>query len=318
MRGTLFIVSSKSGTTLEPNVFRDYFFERVSGLLGGESAGDHFIAITHPGSELEEAARRDRFLRIAHGVKSIGGRYSALSNFGMVPGAVAGIDVQTLLERAQEMAHACASCVPVRGNPGLVLGAVIGAAHNAGIDKLTIVASPPIRDFGAWLEQLLAESTRQQGRGVISVDREPLGAPDAYGADRLFAYLRLEGEADAEQDRAIDALEAAGRPVVRIALPAREDLGGQFFQWEFATAVAGAVIGIGPFDQPDVEASKAETRKLTDEYEQTGSLPAEQPFFESEGVALFGEDPGADEDSLAGRLRAHLARIADGDYFALL
>ncbi len=319
MRRTLFIVSSKSGTTLEPNIFKEYFFERVSAVLGGEPPGDQFMAITDPGSQLEEVARRDGFRRVAHGVKSIGGRYSALSNFGMVPGTVAGIDVQTLLDRAQEMAHACASCVPVRGNPGLVLGAVIGAAHNAGIDKLTIIASPPVRDFGAWLEQLVAESTGKQGRGVIPVDREPLGAPETYGSDRLFAYLRLAAEADADQDRAVDALEAAGRPVVRIALLEREDLGGQFFQWEFATAVAGAVIGINPFDQPDVEAAKAETRKLTSRYEETGSLPAEEPFFEHDGIALHGPKPdGPAEESLEGYLRAHLDRLGERDYLALL
>jgi transaldolase / glucose-6-phosphate isomerase len=315
---TLFIVSSKSGTTLEPNIFKDYFFERVSGRLGGEPAGDHFIAITDPESELEEAARRDGFRHVAHGVKSIGGRYSALSNFGMAPGAVAGIDVHTLLERAHEMAHACASCVPARENPGLVLGAVIGAAHNAGRDKITIVTSPPIGDFGAWLEQLLAESTGKQGRGLIPIDREPLGPPDVYGEDRLFAYVRLAHEADPEQDRAVAELERAGRPVVRIELREREDLGGQFFQWKIATAVAGALIGINPFDQPDVEASKVETRKLTSEYEQSGSLPGEKPFFEGGGVSLFGDRPEADEDSLAGQLRAHLARIGPGDYFALL
>jgi transaldolase/glucose-6-phosphate isomerase len=314
---TLYIVSSKSGTTLEPNIFRDHFFGRTSQALGGEPGG-HFVAITDPGSALEEAARGDGFRHVAHGVKSIGGRYSALSNFGMVPGAAAGIDVQTLLERAHEMAHACASCVPARENPGLVLGATIGVAHHAGRDKVTIVTSPGVGDFGAWLEQLLAESTGKQGRGLIPVDREPLGPPDVYGEDRLFAYVRLSQEADSDQDRAVDELERAGQPVVRIELREREDLGGQFFQWEMATAVAGAVIGINPFDQPDVEASKVETRKLTSEYEQSGSLPAEDPFFEGDGVALFGEAPGGGEESLAGHLGAHLARIQPGDYFALL
>jgi transaldolase/glucose-6-phosphate isomerase len=188
---TLFIVSSKSGTTLEPNLFKEYFFGRVSGALGAEEAGRRFVAITDPGSKLEAVAQRDGFREIAYGVRSIGGRYSALSDFGMVPGAVAGVDVHSLLERAQEMSRACGSAVPARDNPGLVLGAVIGAAHNAGRDKLTIVASPEIRDFGAWLEQLLAESTGKQGRGIIPVDREPLAPPEDYGGDRLFAYVRL-------------------------------------------------------------------------------------------------------------------------------
>jgi transaldolase/glucose-6-phosphate isomerase len=309
-QGALFIVSSKSGTTLEPNIFKEYF-------LGRFPDASHFVAITDPGSELEGAARRDGFRRVAHGVKSIGGRYSALSNFGLVPAAVAGIDWQTLLERAHEMAHACASSVPCRENPALVLGAAIGAAHNAGRDKLTILTSPQIADFGAWLEQLLAESTGKHGRGIIPVDREPLGPPDLYGEDRLFAYIRLAPEADAGQDRAVGELERAGHPVVRIDLLDRADLGGQFFAWEMATAIAGAVIGINPFDQPDVEASKVETRRLTDEYERSGSLPAEEPFFEGEGVALFGQAPGGD-GSLASHLGAHLGRIDSGDYFALL
>jgi transaldolase/glucose-6-phosphate isomerase len=308
---TLFIVSSKSGTTLEPNIFKDYFLAR-----SGDA--NRFIAITDPGSALEEAARRDRFRRVEHGVKSIGGRYSALSNFGMVPAAVAGIDWRALLERAHEMAHACAPPVPCRDNPGLVLGAVIGTAHNAGRDKVTIVTSSPIGDLGAWLEQLLAESTGKDGRGLIPVDREPLGPPDVYGDDRLFAYLRLTSDADPEQDQAVEALERAGQPVVRIELLERADLGGQLFQWEIATAVAGALIGINPFDQPDVEASKVETRQLTDSYEKSGSLPAEEPYFEAEGVALFGEAPEGGGGSLADHVTAHLDRIRPGDYFALL
>jgi transaldolase / glucose-6-phosphate isomerase len=315
---TLFIVSSKSGTTLEPNIFMEYFFGRVAGALGAEEAARRFVAITDPGSQLEEVARRDAFRDIAHGSKSIGGRYSALSSFGLVPGAMAGVDVHALLARAREMQQACGPHVPVRDNPGVVLGAVVGAAHGAGRDKLTIVASPAIRDLGAWLEQLLAESTGKQGKGVIPVDREPLAAPDGYGADRLFVYLRLGSEADAGQDRAIDALARAGHPVVRIDVPAPEHLGGQFFEWELATAVAGAVIGINPFDQPDVEASKIATRRLTSEYEETGSLPPEEPFFEGDGVRLYGAPPPSSDATLQGYLGAHLARLGEGDYCALL
>ena len=215
-RRTLFIVSSKSGTTLEPNIFEDYFFERVSGAVGGRAApASRFIAITDPGSQLEEVARRDGFRRIAHGVKSIGGRYSALSNFGMVPGAVAGIDVQTLLERAQRDGARVRRVRAGPRQPGA--GARRGRSARRTTPGATSSRSsrrPPIGDFGAWLEQLLAESTGKQGRGVIPVDREPLGAPDVYGDDRLFAYLRLEAEPDAEQDRAVDALEAR-RPAGR-------------------------------------------------------------------------------------------------------
>jgi transaldolase / glucose-6-phosphate isomerase len=318
---TLFIVSSKSGTTLEPNIFERYFFARVAQALGRERAGERFIAITDPGSKLEDLARRERFRAVAHGVKSIGGRYSALSNFGLVPGAIAGVDVRALLARAHEMAHACASCVPAHDNPGLVLGAVIGAAAVAGHDKLTIVASRRIRPLGAWLEQLLAESTGKDGHGVVPVDREPLGPPDVYGDDRLFAYLRLASDPDAGQDRAVDALARAGQPVAKIEVGDLTGLGGQFFQWEFATSVAGAVIGINPFDQPDVEASKVATRKLTDEFEQRGELPPETPILEADGVAVFADERNAaalDGASLEQYLAAHLGRAGAGDYVALL
>ena len=318
---TLFIVSSKSGTTLEPNIFKQYFFERVADVVGRERAGSRFIAVTDPGSKLEELARRDGFRSVAHGVESIGGRYSALSNFGMVPAAIAGVDVRALLERAHEMAHACASCVPSHDNPGLVLGAVIGTAAVEGRDKVTLVTSPAIRDLGAWLEQLLAESTGKEGRGVVPVDREPLGPPDAYGEDRLFVHVRLASEPDAGQDRAVEALARAGHPVVRIAIADRSELGGQFFQWEFATAVAGAIIGINPFDQPDVEASKIETRKLTDDFERTGALPPEKPIFEAHGLKLFADDRNTAAlvgSSLGEHLAAHLGRVGAGDYVALL
>jgi transaldolase / glucose-6-phosphate isomerase len=219
----------------------------------------------------------------------------------------------------------CAACVPADDNPGLVLGAVIGVCARRGRDKLTLVASPAIAALGAWLEQLLAESTGKHGRGVIPVDREPLGAPDRYGDDRVFAYLRLASSPDAEQDGAVAALEAAGHPVVRITLDTLNDIGGELFRWEFATAVAGAVIGINPFDQPDVEASKVATRELTDEYERRGELPAEEPIATFDGVSVYADERNAtelsgaaSEQTLVGLLRGHLARIGPGDYAALL
>jgi transaldolase/glucose-6-phosphate isomerase len=212
--------------------------------------------------------------------------------------------------------------VAASDNPGLVLGATIGVAANAGRDKLTLVISPAIHDLGAWLEQLVAESTGKQGQGVIPVDREPLGSPGAYGDDRLFVYVRLSSGADPEQDAAVAELERAGQPMVRIEIADLYDVGGEVFRWEFATAVAGAVIGINPFDQPDVEASKIATRNLTTAYEETGSLPAETPIFSSDGVALYTDDRNAQElgshDSLTDYLRAHLRRVGDGDYVALL
>ena len=323
---TLFIVSSKSGSTLEPNIFKACFFDRVKQALGAEAAGKRFIAVTDPGSNLEKEARLDGFRHIFHGLKSIGGRYSALSNFGLVPAAVMGLDVEHLLDEAERMLHACAPGVPAEENPGLVLGTILGLAANAGIDKLTLVASPGLHDLGAWLEQLIAESTGKEGKGIIPVDRERLARPTSYGDDRLFAYLRLEEAADAAQDAAVLALEKAGKPVVRIGVATKNDLAEEFVRWEVATAVAGSVMGIHPFNQPDVEASKIATKTLTSEYEKSGRLPAESPFFEGDGVKLFA-DPGNAEalkqaaggaPTVTTYLKAHLDRLGTGDYLALL
>jgi transaldolase/glucose-6-phosphate isomerase len=323
---TLFIVSSKSGSTLEPNIFKQFFFEQVKNAIGAEKAGSRFIAITDPGSKMQQVAESDKFRHIFFGLPSIGGRYSALSNFGMVPAGVMGLDVKKFLDRTEEMVEACASCVPVEQNPGVVLGLILGSAAKAGRDKVTIVASPGISDLGAWLEQLLAESTGKQGKGIIPVYREELGGPDVYGSDRVFAYLRLESGPDAAQDAKINALEKAGNPIIRIAVFDTYDLGQEFFRWEIATAVAGSVIGINAFNQPDVEASKIATRNLTSQYEKTGSLPTEKPILEDKGIKLFTDEKNAAElakaagtnKSLAGYLKAHLSRISAGDYFALL
>jgi transaldolase/glucose-6-phosphate isomerase len=321
---TLFIVSSKSGSTLEPNIFKAYFFDRATKALGAKAA-QHFIAVTDPGSDLETKAKADGFRHIFPGVKSIGGRYSALSNFGMVPAAAMGLDVERLLDEAERMLQACAPVVPVAENPGLALGVTLGVLARHGIDKLTLVASPAIHDLGAWLEQLIAESTGKNGKGIVPVDRETVAAPDHYGKDRLFVYIRLTDNADAAQDTAVEALQKAGQPVVRIDVATKYDLGEEFIRWEIATAIAGAVIGINPFDQPDVEASKIATRALTNEYEKKGSLPAESPFFEGNGIKLFADAKNAEAlkaavktPTLDGYLKAHLARLGAGDYFALL
>ena len=215
---SLFIVSSKSGSTLEPNIFKQYFFERVKQTVGEAEAGKRFIAITDPGSKMQQVAERDGFRHIFFGLPTIGGRYSALSNFGVVPAAVQGIDLPKFLDSAEEMVHACASVVPADQNPGVILGAILGTLHNRGRDKVTIFTSPGISDLGAWLEQLIAESTGKEGKGLIPVDREQIGAPEVYGSDRIFAYLRLAPAPDAKQDAAVDALEKAGHPVVRIAV----------------------------------------------------------------------------------------------------
>ncbi len=322
---TLFIVSSKSGTTLEPNIFKQYFFECAKQAVGAEKAGNHFIAITDPGSKMQKVAEGDHFRHVFFGRPSIGGRYSALSNFGMVPAAVIGLDTKKFLERAQGMVRGCGPNVSIEENTGAVLGIILGAAANAGRDKVTIITSPGISDLGAWLEQLLAESTGKVGKGIIPVDREELGDPSIYGNDRVFAYIRLEDGIDAAQEKKVEAIEKSGQPVVRITMADIHDLGAEFFRWEIATAVAGAIIGINAFNQPDVEASKVVTRDLTTEYEKTGSLPAEKPILEDAGVKLFTDQKNASALAQAAKgksfgdyLQAHLSRIGAGDYFALL
>ena len=323
---TILIVSSKSGTTLEPNIFKQYFFERVKQTIGADKAGSRFIAITDPGSKMQKVAEADHFRHIFPGLPSIGGRYSALSNFGVVPAAIMGLDLNRFLSRTQEMVEACGAEVPADQNPGAVLGIILGTAARNGRDKVTLIASPGISSLGAWLEQLMAESTGKQGKGIVPVDREDIGPPELYGNDRVFAYVRLESAPDKAQDAKVAALEQAGHPVVRIALGDIYDLGQEFFRWEIATAVAGSIIGINAFNQPDVEASKIATRNLTNEYEKTGSLPAEKPVLEDNGIKLFTDPVNADalaeaaggDKSLVGYLRAHLKRIGAGDYFALL
>ena len=319
---TLFIVSSKSGTTLEPNMFKEYFFDHVAQRLGADQAGRHFIAITDPGSELQQIAERDRFRYIVHGVPSIGGRYSALSAFGLVPAAVMGLDVERLLDRADEMVQACAPCVPAGDNPAMTLGLTLGLAARRGRDKVTIVTSPGIWDLGAWLEQLLAESTGKNGKGLIPVDRERLGSPGVYGDDRVFVYLRLESAPEASQDEAVARIENTGHPVVRIGLRDTYDIAQEFFRWEIATAVAGAVLGINPFDQPDVEASKVATRELTAAFETTGALPPETAIAHDGDLAVYTDDRNASalgaSASVGALVRAHLARLSSGDYFAVL
>ena len=318
---TLFIVSSKSGTTLEPAIFLSYFAERARALPGG--VGSHFVAVTDPGSQLERLALREGFRHVFHGVPSIGGRYSALSDFGLVPAAVMGLDVGRLLARAEAARSACLPSTPLRLNAGAVLGLTLGAAVRAGRDKVTFVIAPAYRSLGAWLEQLLAESTGKNGTGLIPVDGETVGTPELYGDDRIFVRLDDETAPDDAVDRAVAALERAGHPVVRLGLRDPYDLGAEFFRWEMATAVAGSVLGINPFDQPDVEASKVETRRLTAAYEAGEALPDEQPLARAGQLALYAPRdgapaPGGEHDSLAARLAAHCGRAGAADYLALL
>jgi transaldolase/glucose-6-phosphate isomerase len=321
LKSTVCIVSSKSGSTLEPNIYKQYFFERIKAKVGEKEVGNRFIAITDPGSKMQQVAEADKFRKIFFGIPSIGGRYSAISNFGMVPAAVMGLNVAKFLKSTEEMVIACRPSSAAEVNPGVILGTILGVAANHGRDKLTIVTSPGIFDLGAWLEQLIAESTGKIGKGIIPVDRERLAKPAAYGNDRVFAYLRLASKPNKAQDAAVAALEKAGHPVVRITLPNTGTLGQEFFRWEIATAVAGSIIGINAFNQPDVEASKIETKKLTSQYDATGSLPPEVPFFEDKGVKLFADEKNVAAvhgPKLADVLKAHLSRLGAGDYFGVL
>jgi transaldolase/glucose-6-phosphate isomerase len=322
---TVFIVSSKSGGTTEPNAMKDYFFARVSEAIGANKAGHRFIAVTDPGSSLEKAAKAQGFARVFHGEPSIGGRYSVLSPFGLVPAATAGIDVRKLVTNAQAMVRSCGPDVPPLQNPGVQLGLAMGLAGLDGRDKVTIFASPRIADFGAWAEQLIAESTGKEGKGLIPIDGEPIGDPADYGSDRFFIDTRVEGDDIPDHDAKLAALEDAGHPVVRIVISSIDQLGQEFFRWEMATAVAGAALGINPFDQPDVESAKIKTRELTAAFEQTGALPAEEPVISVKGCELYTDAQNAEslrehgaDGTLASWLKAHLGRASDGDYIALL
>ncbi len=325
LRSTLVIIASKSGTTLEPNILMQHLLARVR-EADGAAAGRRFIAITDPGSQLAQVAAREGFRATLAGMPSIGGRFSALSAFGLVPAALVGVEVARLLERAAEMSLRCRIDRPVSDNPGAVLGLLLGEAALAGRDKLTLVVAPGLASFGAWLEQLIAESTGKEGRAIVPVDGESPAAPDRYGTDRVFVQLRLNSALDADLDRAVEALGRAGHPVVRIDIADRGAVGAEFFRWEMATAVAGAVLRVNPFDQPDVEAAKQITRQLAADYETRGALPAATPVFDDGAVRLFADR--RDAETLAGRagrkptlaswLRAHFARLGPGDYAALL
>lgn len=321
-RRTLFIVSSKSGTTLDTDALQAFCFERARQALGRREAGRRFVAITDPGSALETQARAAGFGRVFLGQPSIGGRFSALSSFGLVPAATLGLDLARLLARAGETAAACRITEDVQRNPGLALGATLGTAAQLGRDKLTLMASPRIVALGAWLEQLIAESTGKDGKGIVPVDREPALPIDAYGDDRLFAYLRFGPAPDPAQDALARDLARAGRPVITLTLRDEYDLGREFFRWEFATAVAGSIIGIHPFDQPDVESSKTETRGIMAAYGQRGArsfpmLSGNHGLEVRADAAELARNAG-NASSVRQLLRAHLERVRPGDFVAIL
>ena len=272
---TLFIVSSKSGTTLETRLFYDFFESVVSQALGSK-AGGSFVAITDASTPLDRLARDKGFLRVFANPPDIAGRFSALSFFGLVPAALAGVDVAELLSRAGDMQQACLADRPVGENPGACLGATIAAWAVEGRDKLTLLTSPSLRGFGHWLEQLVAESTGKDGKGIIPVADEPVMSPEHYGEDRLFVYMRMDGDDNDALDGAARRFEESGHPVVRLNMRDPYDLGAELFRWEFAVAVAGAVLGVNPFDQPDVQSSKDKTDAVLNEYVRRG-LPDMEP-----------------------------------------
>jgi glucose-6-phosphate isomerase/transaldolase/glucose-6-phosphate isomerase len=320
---SLVVVASKSGSTLEPNILKEFFFHEMKEAVGPEQAGNHFLAITDPNSEMERVAEEDGFRYIFYGDPEIGGRFSALSPFGVVAATLAGLNTEKLLAEAAK-AVASAKLAPAQ-NPAVQLGLLLGTAANAGRDKLTILTSPEIYDLGAWMEQLVAESTGKLGKGITPVDREAAAAPEFYANDRIFVYLRYAETIDSSQDAQVAAIEAAGHPVVTIRIDDLYEIFGQFFSWEVATAVAGSVMGINPFNQPDVESAKKETRALMASFEQTGNLPRRTPVLEHEGIKLYATEAyaatlqaAAPTETLAGYLRAYLDQIRPGDYFAAL
>jgi transaldolase/glucose-6-phosphate isomerase len=314
----LFIISSKSGTTTEPLVFYKYWYDQVGKRK--ENPGECFVAVTDPGTLMEQMATEDKFKRIFLNPADIGGRYSALSYFGMVPAALMGLDVRKLLDRAERVVHACASVVPAAENPGARLGAILGECAKAGRDKLTISTDPRIASFGLWVEQLLAESTGKDGKGIVPVAGEPLGAPSVYGDDRLFVHIGVE-KIESESEAKLKALEAAGHPVVYRTLTDLYDLGEEFFLWEIATAFAGWRLGINPFDQPNVQESKDATKELLETFTRDGKLP-EQDVLATDGVlTIYADDEtraALSNESVGAAIAAHLARAGAGDYIAML
>ena len=315
---TLFLVSSKSGTTTEPLSFYRYWYGEVG--KAKENPGENFLAVTDPGTQMERDATRDRFKRIFLNPSDIGGRYSALSYFGIVPAALMGVDIRKLLDRAERVIHACSQVVPASENPGAKLGAIIGECAKAGRDKLTIVADPKVESFGLWVEQLIAESTGKEGKGVVPVAGEPLAAPSAYGDDRLFVSIAV-GKLDSEVESKLKALEAAGHPVVYRTLTDLYDLGEEFFLWEIATAVAGWRLGINPFDQPNVQESKDATRELLEAFKQQGSLQEQPVLASGDGLTVYGDEAtrsALGAEGVPGIFKAHLERVKPGDYVALL
>lgn len=320
---SFFIVSSKSGTTLEPNIFLDYFYTRLQNILS-KDVGKCFSAITDPGTALAKKAEELKFKKIFYGIPTIGGRYSALSNFGMVPAGLMGINIKTFLQHADEMRRSCELSGSHDYNPGIYLGVTLGVLTKLGRDKITFIITPEIAAFGSWLEQLLAESTGKEGKGLIPIVNEPLGKPAVYSKDRLFIYIRHEATALNELDEAIHHLEENGFSIVRINVSDQMHLGAECYRWEIATAVTGSILGINAFNQPNVEEAKQLTLKITEEYEKTQRLPENAPFIVEKDIALYTDESNLaalkqtiSHPNLHNYLHAHLQQLNQGDYFTI-
>lgn len=294
---TLFLVSSKSGTTTEPLALFYYFKDLVEASIDKEKVGQSFVAITDPGTPLAKLAEVERFRRIFLNSSNIGGRYSVLSYFGLVPAVLIGIDILKLLERSERMKEACVSYVPVHDNPGAWLGACMGTLAKKGRNKLTLITSPDIASFGLWVEQLIAESTGKEGKGIIPVVGEPLVEPVHYSSDRLFVCLRLQVDDNAEIDAAVKGIRSSGQPVLILEMGDKYDLGAEFYRWEFATSIAGEILGVNPFNQPNVQQSKGATERILNQYLTTGNLPRLEP---------------------AGSVAEMLAKAQKGNYLAIM
>lgn len=317
LKTTLFILASKSGTTIEVLSLYRYFSGRLQAKMEGP-IGEQFIAITDPGTPLEKLAREEKFRRIFLNPPDIGGRYSALSYFGIVPAVIIGIDLKGFLDRAEEMVSASLSSIPVRDNPGIKLGAILGELGGQGRDEVTFLCSPAIGSFGCWLEQLLAESTGKEGKGLVPIEGEEIGKPDVYGNDRLFIYLKVDSFSDRELDQKVQTLQEAGHPVVRIHLRDTLDLAGEFFRWEVATATAGAILGINPFDEPNVTESKEETKEILIESQKTGRLPLRSPVLEDNSIRIYAYSKVRIKGSPGDFLRLFLDQSQTSDYLAIM
>ncbi len=311
----LFIIASKSGSTTEPIVFHKFWYDRLAQT--GAQAGESFIAITDPGTLMVKAAQSDHFRKIFLNQPDIGGRYSALSYFGMAPAALMGLDVAELLKRAVAISESCGAEVPIEENPGALLGATMAECALDGRDKLTIITDEKLSAVGLWIEQLIAESTGKEGKGIIPIVAEPLGPPSDYGDDRLFVSIAISGAAE---DAKLTALAEAGHPVVYRRLDDVYDLGAEFFVWEMATAFAGWRLGINPFDQPNVQESKDKTKALLEQFTKEGKLPAQVRLAGDNSLTIYGADSGASGKiiSVADAIREHLRTVKPGDYVALL